>query len=213
MSEKIIIDINSMDWQPSPSSSVWRKRLEHIGESESGIVTSIVRYDPDSKFKEHNHPDGEEIFVLDGTFSDEHGDWPVGTYLLNPEGHAHSPRSQKGCVIFVKLRQYPGKSRKQITINTEKIGWSKLSGSKEVKTLYKEEGYPEEMRLEKWDALTGVEKTSYPSGVEILVLSGTLQDEDGSYPKLTWLKFPPNSTHQPFSESGCVFYIKTGNIY
>ncbi|MGH7884621.1 MAG: cupin domain-containing protein [Thermodesulfobacteriota bacterium] len=209
----VVIKINSMEWQPSPSTSVWRKRLEHIGEVESGIVTSIVRYDPDSKFKEHNHPDGEEIFVLDGTFSDEHGDWPEGTYLLNPEGHAHSPRSQKGCTLFVKLRQYPGKSRKQITINTNEISWKKNDNNKKIKTLYKEDGYPEEMRLEKWDAGTEVEKSLYPKGAEILVLKGTLQDENGFYSKLNWLKFPPNSTHKPFSENGCEFYIKTGSNF
>ncbi len=213
MAKKIVLDINSMEWQPSPSSSVWRKRLEHIGDAESGIVTSIVRYDPDSNFKEHNHPDGEEILVLEGTFSDEHGDWPEGTYLLNPEGHAHSPRSQKGCIIFVKLRQYPGKSRNQISINTNEAEWKEINNSKKIKTLYKEDEYSEEMRLEKWDSNTAAKEISYPNGAEILILKGTLEDEDGSYSKLCWLKFPPNSTHKPFTEKGCEFYIKTGSPY
>jgi hypothetical protein len=27
---------------------------------------------------------------------------------MNPHGSRHSPRSQTGCTLFVRLRQYPG---------------------------------------------------------------------------------------------------------
>ena len=80
-----------MEGQPSPSGAVLRKRLHLVGPPESGQVTSVVRYQPGATFPEHGHPEGEEILVLDGTFSDEHGDWPAGTYLLNPEGFHHAP--------------------------------------------------------------------------------------------------------------------------
>ena len=79
-----------MEWVSSPSGSVWRKRVHLVGPPESGQVTSVVRYEPTSRFPAHDHPEGEEILVLDGVFSDEHGDWP-GTYLLNPEGFRHAP--------------------------------------------------------------------------------------------------------------------------
>jgi hypothetical protein len=101
-------DTNQMEWTPSPSGSVHRKRVHLVGPAESGQVTSVVRYEPMSKFPPHDHPEGEEILVLEGVFPDEHGDWPAGTYLLNPEGFRHSPFSDPGCVIFVKLRQFAG---------------------------------------------------------------------------------------------------------
>jgi anti-sigma factor ChrR (cupin superfamily) len=41
--------------------------------------------------------------VLEGTFADEHGVYPAGTYLRNPPGSRHHPYSPDGCVIFVKL--------------------------------------------------------------------------------------------------------------
>ena len=103
-----------MDWTPSPSGTVWRKRVHLVGPAESGQVTSVVRYEPRSTFHAHEHPDGEEILVLDGVFSDEHGDWPAGTYLLNPEGFRHAPFSREGCVLFVKLRQFPGRTREHV---------------------------------------------------------------------------------------------------
>jgi len=93
-----------MGWQASPSPTVWRKRLELIGPAESGRVTSIVRYDPGSSFPAHPHPDGEEILVLEGTFSDEHGRYPAGSYLLNPEGFSHGRVLSRGR-LPIRLRQ------------------------------------------------------------------------------------------------------------
>src|SRR3546814_2278419 len=69
------MDTAAMDWQASPSPTVWRKRLDLV-DGEFSRVTSIVRYDPSSSFRAHGHPQGEEILVLDGVFSDEHGDYP-----------------------------------------------------------------------------------------------------------------------------------------
>jgi len=121
LSVRAVADTNRMEWTLSPSDSVWRKRVHLVGPPESGQVTSVVRYEPHSKFPTHDHPEGEEIFVLDGVFSDEHGNWPAGTYLLNPEGFRHTPFSVPGCLLFVKLRQFPGRTRRHIAIATDKI--------------------------------------------------------------------------------------------
>ena len=84
------------------------EQLHLVGGAESGQVTSVVRYQANATFSVHDHPDGEEIFVLQGTFSDEHGDWPAGTYLLNPEGFRHEPFSKERCVLYVKTGGLPG---------------------------------------------------------------------------------------------------------
>ena len=97
-----------MDWQPSPGAGVWRKRLEPDGAVEAGQVTSVVRFDPGARFPRHAHPDGEEILVLDGVFSDETGDYPAGSHLLNPDGTSHAPWSGPGCTLFVVLEDGPG---------------------------------------------------------------------------------------------------------
>jgi anti-sigma factor ChrR (cupin superfamily) len=66
LSVRAVVDTTRMDWAPSPSASVWRKRVHLVGPPESGQVTSVVRYEPHSKFPAHDHPDGEEILVLVG---------------------------------------------------------------------------------------------------------------------------------------------------
>ena len=123
LAARAVVRSAEIDWQPSPSPTVWRKRLYLDGPREAGIVTSVVRYDAGSEFPTHHHPDGEEIFVLDGVFSDEHGDYPAGTYLLNPDGTSHAPFSKDGCVLFVKLRQYAGEGRNQVQMNTNALDW------------------------------------------------------------------------------------------
>ena len=102
--KKVVISTNDLEWIPSPAKDVLRKPLEREA-AESGHVSSIVKYEAGASFKTHHHPLGEEIFVLEGTFSDEFGDYPQGSYLRNPPGSSHAPYSKEGCTIFVKLNQ------------------------------------------------------------------------------------------------------------
>ena len=203
-----------MAWQASPSATVWRKRLEHFGDNaESGHVTSIVRYDSNSAFAPHGHPDGEEIFVLDGFFSDEHGDYPAGTFLLNPEGFRHAPRSDAGCTLFVKLCQYPGTDRPQVTIDTNAARWHPHAiDGVEVLPLYDSADHPESIRLIR--AKPGVRFPSHhhPGGEEIYVIDGALQDENSLYETGDWVRLPHGSAHEPFTERGATFYVKSGHL-
>lgn len=201
----------AMPWSPSPSPSVWRKRLHRVGPAESGQVTSIVRYDPDSRFPVHEHPDGEEILVLDGVFTDDRGDWPKGTYLLNPEGYRHAPASRDGCTLFVKLRQFPGLDRDKIAIDTAAMDWQ--PGTVEgidVKPLYSQPGYSDTMALERWPANISLAERGFPTGAELFVIDGGFRDERGEHGTGTWLRFPPGGSHSPQSPDGCTIYIKQG---
>ena len=60
-------DTTKLRWTPSPSGSVWRKR----------------------------------VLVLEGVFSDEHGDWPAGT-----------------------PRQFPGRERRHVVVDTHALAWT-----------------------------------------------------------------------------------------
>ncbi len=207
------MDSASMEWQASPSGSVWRKRLHLVGGAESGQVTSIVRYEPDSSFPAHDHPEGEEILVLEGTFSDEHGDWPAGTYLLNPEGFRHAPFSREGCVLFVKLRQYGGEGRQHVAQDTGALDWESTSRPGiETRTLYRESGFRDVTSLERWAPGTAPGLLERDGGIEILVLEGALEDEHGRYGAGTWLRVPAGAKQEPRSPAGCTLYTKAGAL-
>jgi anti-sigma factor ChrR (cupin superfamily) len=65
--------------------------------------TALVRWAPQTEFNLHRHYGGEEILVLEGTFSDEHGDYPALSWLRSPHLSAHQPFSREGCLILVKV--------------------------------------------------------------------------------------------------------------
>lgn len=203
----------TMAWQPSPSGTVWRKRLHLVGPAEAGQVTSVVRYDPNAQFPAHDHPQGEEILVLGGVFSDEHGHWPIGTYLLHPEGFRHAPFSQEGCVLFVKLRQYAGTQRHYVVVETDSVSWEQgpVEGVEE-KVLYGDVGYPDSMSLERWGPGTDLGVQRYANGMEIFVLHGGFEDEEGNYEPGAWLRLPPSGEHHPRSPTGCELYIKRDGV-
>jgi anti-sigma factor ChrR (cupin superfamily) len=213
LSVRASADTASMDWMPSPSGTVWRKRVHLVGAPESGQVTSIVRYEPESSFPAHDHPEGEEILVLDGVFSDEHGDWPAGTYLLNPEGFRHAPYSKDGCLLFVKLRQFPGRDRQHVVIDTSDLEWQ--PGPRpgiSLKPLYAQRGYTDTMRLERWQPGVDPGVASYEHGAELFVLEGSFSDDEGEYGKGSWLRLPSGATHDPRSANGCTLYIKQSGL-
>lgn len=100
-SARVVLNHNDLPWMASPEAGVRRRLLDRCGD-EVARATSVVRYEPGAVFPQHSHARGEEIFVLEGTFSDETGDYRAGTYIMNPPGSHHTPFSKEGCTIFVK---------------------------------------------------------------------------------------------------------------
>ena len=213
LSVRATADTSRMEWTPSPSASVWRKRVHRVGPAESGQVTSVVRYDANSKFPVHDHPDGEEILVLDGVFSDEHGDWPAGTFLLNPEGFRHAPFSNPGCVLLVKLRQFQGRERRHVVVDTHRLSWEPTDvRGVFCKRLYEQPGFCDSMRLERWEAGTDVGVRHYAQGVELFVVEGEFADDAGTYAEGCWLRLPMGAGHHPRSAQGCTLYVKESGL-
>lgn len=49
---------------------------------------------------------------------------------------------------------------------------------------------------------------AHPKGEEIWVLSGVFSDASGHYRAGSYLRNPPGSSHAPFSEAGCLIFVK-----
>jgi len=208
-SQRVVINTAKLDWLPSPSPNVMRKPLEREAK-ESGHTTSIVTYKAGAKFPRHSHPMGEEIFVLSGLFSDESGDYPAGSYIRNPPGSAHSPYSENGCVLLVKLNQFHPEDRTQIRIDTQAQSWQSGIGGLQVMGLHQFQC--EHVALVKWPAGEKFQPHTHYGGEEVFVLSGEFQDEHGRYPKHTWIRSPHMSQHFPFVNEETVIWVKTGHL-
>jgi len=208
----VVVRTSKLDWQASPSPNVWRKRLDLSGPVESGRVTSVVKYEPDSAFHSHPHPDGEEIFVLSGIFSDEHGDYPAGSYLLNPAGFEHAPFSRGGCVLFVKLRQYPGDDRTKVAVNTVLEDWQERAPGFKGLTLYSEAPNPETVSLVRLE--NGAELKVLPEapGAEMFILDGQCDDGQAVYRTGDWLRWPTQNIRTFKVLEPMTAYLKTGHF-
>lgn len=216
-SKSVAINTSLEEWQQSPMKGVWRKRLARE-EAECGHATSIVKYDPGAHFSSHPHPLGEEIFVLEGVFSDETGDYPAGSYLRNPEGFEHAPFSKEGCVIFVKLHQFHPNDREQVRIDTTSAQWLPGLGNLKVMPLHEfhdNESQPpssESTALVFWPRGENFQPHTHFGGEEILVIRGEFIDEYGRYPAGTWLRSPHLSQHTPYVEQDTVILVKVGHL-
>jgi hypothetical protein len=49
---------------------------------------------------------------------------------------------------------------------------------------------------------------AHPLGEEFLVLTGTFSDALGDYPAGTYVRNPPDSRHAPWSDPGCLLFVK-----
>jgi len=198
-------------WYYSPQAGVERRPLERIGQ-EVAKATSVVRYRPGSKFNSHLHGGGEEILVLEGTFSDEHGHYPAGSYLRNPPGSSHAPYSDNGCLLLVKLWQFSPGDQTQLVIRPEDQRWLPgLVPGLTVLPLHQFDGI--QTALVRWAPHTRFKPHVHPGGEEIYVLEGKFCDETGCYPAGSWLRSPRYSQHTPYTESeGALIYVKTGHL-
>jgi anti-sigma factor ChrR (cupin superfamily) len=173
-------------------------------------VTSLVRFAPGARFPFHAHPEGEEILVLEGEFADENGIYPAGTYLFNPDSSAHAPFSREGCLLLVKLRQYPGE-RERVVAEAAGLPWlpGRAPGITQ-QVLYRQPGLPELVRLVRLAPATEVPAHDHPEGEEVFVLEGAIADAHGHYGRHCWFHYPRGSRHRPWSETGCLLYVRSG---
>jgi len=186
--QRVVIHSESMDWQDSPMPGVSRRPLDRVG-GEVARATSIVRYESGSKFSSHVHTGGEEFLVIEGVFQDEHGDFPVGSYIRNPPESFHTPGSELGCVIFVKLWQFELKDRTHVRLNPNfmtPIPHRDRAGVA-VTPLYADNF--EEVTIQDWDADTEV-LMDLEKGAEVFVLDGSFTDKNDVLVKHSWLRIP-----------------------
>ena len=209
--QRAVVHAATLDWTLSPIAGVERRMLDRIG-GEVARATSIVRYAPHSHFSSHTHEGGEEFFVLEGVFQDEHGDYPAGSYVRNPPTSAHTPASEPGCTILVKLWQFDATDRTQVRIDTTKRPYQRdpLRAGVEVMPLY-QDGH-EVVALERWRAGTQVSLRSM-AGLELVVLDGNFTDGSDWFHYQSWLRLPPGvMVRAQAGPQGCRVWIKTGHL-
>lgn len=200
-----------MPWIASPMPGVERRMLDRVGD-EVARATSIVRYAPGSAFSAHVHSGGEEYLVLDGVFQDEHGDFPVGTYVRNPPGSSHTPGAAQGATIFVKLWQFDPEDRTAIVVRTDGATAQPAQGRPGVLTIALHQDARENVRIELWQADAEIVLDGH-DGLEVFVMAGGFRHDEEDFRPLSWLRLPVD---QPLvaraGEHGAHVWIKSGHL-
>lgn len=202
-------------WIKSPQNGVERVMLDRVG-AEKARATSLVRYAPNSHFPHHQHPGGEEILVLSGIFSADDKHYPAGWYLRNPPASGHTPYSDEGAVIFVKLRQMSSSEERHVAIDThDSANWQRV-GNHEVCPLFSDDS--EQVSLQRLNA-GGVLFTedlvtqTVAGGAELLVVEGSLIEGAQTYKQGSWIRMPVGAQPQlKAGEEGTTIYLKTGHL-
>lgn len=180
LNRRAVVNSAELAWVPSPMPGVARRMLERDGD-EVARVTSLVRYDPDSRFSAHVHTGGEEYLVLDGTFSDQYGGFPTGTYVRNPVGSNHAPHTDGGCTILVKLWWMHGADQEFVRTDTNDLGRYTETGVPGIQSLnlHSYEGTGESIVIMAAGAV--LPERALPGGEEFYVIEGSCEDRHGVY--------------------------------
>ena len=188
-SKRVAVHGGQLPWVASPMAGVDRRMLDRLGD-EVARATSIVRYAKGSHFSAHTHTGGEEFLVLSGVFQDEHGDFPTGTYVRNPPTTSHTPGSEDGCVIFVKLWQFDMDDRNQFRVDTNAGDYAPVGDGVARLELHQDDR--EAVSVEKWSAGAEVNLDA-SGGIEVLVLEGGFTEGGEEFAPQSWLRLPKGS--------------------
>lgn len=209
--QRALVHGAQLPWADSPMAGVSRRPLDRVG-GEVARATSIVRYAPNSEFSSHVHTGGEEFLVLDGVFQDEHGDFPAGSYIRNPPTSSHTPRSEAGCVIFVKLWQFHPSDPTHVRLNANFMSAvpHRDHAGVDVIPLYKDQR--EEVSIQHWEANADI-TLDLPNGGEFLVLDGSITQQGERLREQSWLRLPIGSRLEAVAgKSGAKIWMKLGHL-
>lgn len=207
--QSVSVDVDALEWVPSPTAGVDRRMLDRIGD-EVARATTVVRYAEGSAFPSHTHGMGEEFFVLEGVFEDEHGAYPPGTYIRNPWGTSHAPASKSGCTIFVKLRQMDAEDQTRVVEQMDAVTVEPTLDPGVQAGLLHHYG-PEEVFVERWSPGASATRT-FPGGAELFVLDGAFEDELGVHTAPAWVRLAPGTRHVAKTAEGCKLWVKRGHL-
>jgi len=92
----------SMPWQPlnEPDAAGILVKVLRFDQATRRAPTTLLKFEPGASYPAHNHPGGEEIFVLEGEIRFGGELFRKGDYLYTPPNHRHAVRSETGCVIL-----------------------------------------------------------------------------------------------------------------
>ena len=92
------IDVEELPWRPTPTEGIDLKVL--LQDEETGLLTALFRWAPNTKLARHVHVEIEQSFILEGSIEDDEGKVTAGNVVWRPKGNKHAPWSTEGCLLI-----------------------------------------------------------------------------------------------------------------
>lgn len=105
MKENVLAKSSEIEWKPLDEElvdGVYIKSLLFDKETDRS-PTILLKFDAGSTYPLHNHPGGEEIFVLEGDVKVGKDEMQTGDYLYTAVGNKHRVSTKNGCVLLLKV--------------------------------------------------------------------------------------------------------------
>lgn len=99
-----IVRNNEKEWQPLIEKGIRYEGISvisiHYDRAKERSTTILLKFEPGARYPYHNHPGGEEIFVLSGEAILENVTLSEGDYLYTPVNFKHSVTTKTGCTML-----------------------------------------------------------------------------------------------------------------
>jgi anti-sigma factor ChrR (cupin superfamily) len=91
----VYVDVGGRTWEERRPGVFWKVLWE-----EGDRRAVLVRYAAGAVIPRHRHVGEEQIFVLEGSVSDDTGTCTAGNYARRPPGCVHTVRSGPGALVL-----------------------------------------------------------------------------------------------------------------
>ena len=210
----VILRPDQMVWESTNQTGVSRIILERVNDRLLGRETSLVRLAPNTQLAPEVLDERMEIFVVEGTFSDGHGEYGARTFIMNPPGTSYAGASRDGCVVYLKrLKGFDGDDER-VAIDTSAGEWTPFGHRvAEVIHFYKDHERDVTARVGRVFPNAQLMDHDHPGGEEVLILEGAFKDQFGEGVPGTWLRYPIGLAHAPYTgDEGALVYIRDGDV-
>lgn len=102
-----LVKSSEIEWKPlgeENAEGIYIKSLL-FDEATGRVPTFLLKFEAGASYPLHNHPGGEEVFVLEGAVKFGRDELKTGDYLFTAAGNKHRVSSDAGCVLLLKVPQ------------------------------------------------------------------------------------------------------------
>lgn len=98
--QQLVLDSHATTWSGGSRPGIEYMHLHEYGD----VRVALIRWAPNTPSDAHSHPGGEEVFVIEGVYHDEHGEYPAGSWIRSPHGSEHTPYTcDEGALVYMTV--------------------------------------------------------------------------------------------------------------